>query len=546
MGVSLKRDSKRDVLDGARRAGSLVVLAALLLACSPAQPLASTPADPAHATTLPLTPPPSTSASPLAAQPSSVPSTSALPPALQPSFSLSPSPLALDALPTVPVVWARPIQGGSPTRLHAPAGPSVLVFDPAGALLLVDALTGNPRWTRKPPPGETWTSFDADPERGADILIVQGHDTSNQRILHRLRVADGSTRWRKALPGLVDADLQRGAVRLTVRERCTARFLHLDTAASLGPEREGVWIEEAGFEDLPPSTLCDHAVTAHGFHAGVLTVSSPDVGPPSASFGRLEGFGLADTPRWSHPLASPSAQSVLLDASSAVFADLDDRPHHRLQRIFRIELATGKPLWQAPVPHDPACTDARAAVRMRLVPGPPAHDPALLVPRCGATELRDAHTGQRLWELRTPDLVLVDGEGLEKQSLIGHGPLGVQWVAPDGTLREHVVLPAGIRDITPLRDGLGLSSQGLDVVAVIDRTGTPRFQHRLPSATFTLVDDRIALLSGQTQLLIDPASGDAVALPFDSPWILGRVPSSDLWLTTRPGPPRLVAVRLPR
>lgn len=436
-------------------------------------------------------------------------------------------------LPDLPVVWTHPTSGAQPARV----GDLLLVIEPGGkALSALSAVDGQPRWTRRAPAGVLLSSVQA---RG-ELLLAQGA-TDSDTVLLRYDHA-GALRWRFQSAAALDlrGEDTRGALPLLNRGRC--QLLVLDTESGrLRPNEQsftGNHIERFGLRGGPMTSTCEVTTTLHLLQRG-LALGSDYRGRVTA----LRAVDAQGETRWQVP--GRFFRLVQRDAQAAVFFSYDSGGATQLHRV---ELATGKVLWQRG--GGTSCAEDRRS-RHPLVLGAAGAPTAVLLQDCQQAQLVALPSGEVRWRRPTQGavaLLLPDAHGEEFQLGQGSAP-ALAWFTAEGASAGTAVLPADARALVGVPGGAVVHSGGLDRVWLVRPGGAVPWRYEGDFGNAFRVDDHFVIIpsGAQTsQVLIEIASGRAYRLPLGSPFVLGRVAAEpSLWLTTRGQPAAVVAVRLP-
>lgn len=455
-------------------------------------------------------------------------------------------PLPLDELPEPEIAWSHPAGSFTPSPvLETPAGPALAAFDPDGAVSLLDARTGSVRWTARPAGGETWYGVDAGTRDGETLILVDATDSEQHALVLRLAADDGRTLWRTPVEEGFSVDLTewgRG-VRLESYAACAVRMLDPADGRLLGPRLRG-----------PDSEVWDHRghaarrcglsdIRTFGVAGGVGVVARGD-----REGRRLEGFGPAETPRWTRTLTPTGlVNAVLFDRHEGIFVEYDGQRDARARRVVRLDLRTGAERWAREFDLSGDCPGPYIEGRVRPVPGPQQRATAVLVPDCVITRSLDPADGRILWEVATGGFPVVEGEEPEEFGAYGADPLALQRLHPDGTPAGSLVLPGTTRYFWPLADGVVATALEPPWTAFVGHDGSVRWEAAVHFGNVLRRDAAFAIVPPDVHLLIEPTTGGAWKLPGGSPRILGCLAAGEggapLWLAMRGDPAELVGLR---
>lgn len=452
----------------------------------------------------------------------------------------------LDQLPEPDVAWSHPVGSFSPSPvLDTAAGPALVALEPDGSVALLDARSGSVRWNARPAEGETWHGVEAGMRDGEILIVVDATDAEQHAIVLRLAADDGRALWRTPVEGGFSLDLTewgRG-VRLESYAACAVRMLDLADGRLLGPRLAGPDLEVWDRHGHAAHRCGLSDVRTFGVASGVGVVVRGD-----RQGKRVEGFGPAETPKWTRPLDPTGlVNAVLFDRDDGVFVEYDGRRGYRTRRVVRLDLRTGAERWKREFDLSGDCAGPYVEGRVRPVPGPQGHATAVLVPDCVTTRALDPADGRTLWEVPADGFPVVVGEDPEEFAVYGAGPMTLQRLHPDGAPAGSVEIPRATRCFWPLAAGAIVTALEPPWTAFVGYDGTVRWEAAVQFGNAFRLDAAFVILPPDVQVLIEPETGRAWKFAAGSPWVLGRLPAGEgeppLWLAMRDDPRELVGLR---
>lgn len=447
---------------------------------------------------------------------------------------LDPEPVDVAALAAPAELWSVPASSRV-QAVRAPSGHAVLaaLVEERG-VQRIDADTGKVGWKRRAANGERWRALAAGTEDGTAFLAVEGIDPRARHVLVRLDPARGTLLEHRVLgPHAVLERGEHGGLEIFDRDRCEASVLDALTGKRLGPPIAGSLTRMRDFKGQP-ANVCRNTVALHGLSGGIAT----------ASFlrdGAAHVIALSATKTlWERAVAGQVVDVLDRDADQTLFAALAVTPTAP-SSLMRVERATGHVVFERALAPATACGDA---TRARAVPGPPGHERAVLVQSCADVTLLDARTGATIWTAAVRGLAVLQAE---TPQAIAPGAVGaVEWLGADGASLGRYALPAGTNRVRVLAGGLLVETASHDVIALVARDASVRWQRRLPWSRLAVQDDRVVLVSGERRVWIDARDGSLTGASAPAPWSVGHAATGvSVWIDQGAAPAVIRALRLP-